>query len=150
MACFYGRRWHEKTTARDTRKRKLGTAAKAVNELLAASIAAMHAVEIRTEPLNLPRIPMVVRMYPPDVQTRQFALASAFALQAAHMLTAELHHIYSSPRGDDVRPWRALWVGGRCVALTSLCGTLGKTATHRQGQLHDQNVTQIAQLLLLV
>jgi hypothetical protein len=93
---------------------------------------------------------MVVRMYSPGVQTRQFALASAFALQAAHMLTAELHHIYSSPRGNDVRPQRALWVGGRCVALDSLCGTHGKTATHRQGQLHDQNVIRIAQLLLLV
>jgi hypothetical protein len=108
MACFYGRRWHRKITARDTRKRKLGTAARAVNELLVTSIAAMQAVEIRSEPVNLPRVPMVVRMYSAGVQTRQLAFASAFALQAAHMLTAELHHIYSSPRGNDVRPQRAL------------------------------------------
>jgi len=47
---------------------------------------------------------MVVRMQSSGVQTRQFA--SAFASQAAHMLTAELHHIASSPRGNDVRPPR--------------------------------------------
>ena len=79
-------------TARDTRKRKSGIAAKAINKLSVVSIAAMQAVKIRTE---LPRLPKVVRMWFPDVQTRQFAFAFAlaFALQAAHMLTAELHHI---------------------------------------------------------
>ena len=102
MACFYGRRWHRRMTARDTRKRKSGIAAKAINKLSVVSIAAMQAVKIRTE---LPRLPKVVRMWFPDVQTRQFAFASAFALQAAHMLTAELHHM-------AMMCVRSGWVGG--------------------------------------
>jgi hypothetical protein len=53
--------------ARKREKQSFGTAAKAINELVVTSIAAMQAVESRTKSANLPRIPMVVRMSSSDV-----------------------------------------------------------------------------------
>jgi hypothetical protein len=40
--------------------------------------------------------------------------------------------------------------GGWRVVLGRLRDTHGKTATHREGHLHDQNVIQLTQFLLLV
>ena len=63
------------------------------------------------------------------------------------MLTAELHHIAL----DHVAMMCVRREsGGWRVILERLCGTHGKMARDREGELHDQNVISIARGLLLV